>query len=166
MDIEEEFAVKAQALQMMRERILKEVKELEGKVNDLVHRNDGELEKALGQAQEKLGSLVEVAGMEQDKQVEALNRLNDEVERALQEGEDALRLFEEMKASREGEIQALKREIDNADLAIADQLRAAKKELTSTHEQMLAGIRGETQDRIQMLEEMAQAVRDEYRNST
>jgi len=163
MDIEEEFEVKRQALELMKGRTAQELDELRDKVKEASHKFDDDLERVLFQTQKQMQTLVDAATGEDTKQQAAVGDLEAAVERALHEGQEALRQFEEMKASRQMEFQTLRQAIDYASFDLDENLTATKKALRTTSEQMITYIKDETKTRVQRFEDLSVSVRNEFR---
>lgn len=163
MELEEEFEVKRQALELMKGRTMQELEELKDKAMKAAHKSDEDLDKALFRTQEQMKALVNAVTGEDSKQQAALGNLEAEVEKALQAGEVALQQFEDMKTSRQAEFQALRRAIDDASFDVDDHLTTAKRDLRQTKDVMLDYIKRETKMRVEKFEELSVSVRSEYR---
>jgi hypothetical protein len=163
MDIEEEFEVKRQALELMKERIGNELRQLREKIEKAAHKTDEDMEKALTRAQEQLQALVDTVTAEDSKQQTAVEDLGMSVQRAVEEGRQALELFENMKASRQEEFRMLRQAIDDTSFDVDDHLTNAKRDLRNTREEMLSYIQQETKTRVQRFEELSLSVRNEFR---
>ena len=163
MDIEEEFEVKRQALELMKERIRNEQRQLKEKIEKAAHKTDEDMEKALLRAQDQMQALVEAVTGEDSKQQTTVEDLGVIVQRAVEEGQEALNLFENMKASRQAEFQTLRQDIDSASFDVDDHLTNAKRDLRNTREEMLSYIQQETKTRVQHFEELSLSVRNEFR---
>ena len=149
--------MKRQALELMKGRSW-----VNSKVKEASHKFDEDLERALFRAQEQMRTLVAATG-EDIKQQAAVGDLEAAVERALHEGQEALRQFEEMKASRQMEFQTLRQAIDYASFDLDENLTATKKALRTTSEQMITYIKDETKTRVQRFEDLSVSVRNEFR---
>lgn len=163
MDIEEEFEVKRQALALMKDRTENELLELRAKLEKAAHKTDEDMGKVLLRAQEQMQAIVNAVTGEDSKQQTALEDLGVIVQRAVEEGQQALERFEEMKASRQEEFQTLGRAVDSASFDVDDNLTQAKRDLRETREKMISYIQQEAKTRVQRFEEMSQSVRDEFR---
>lgn len=163
MDISEEFEARRLALQLMRRRTQRELKQLQRKVIETAHRSDEAMETALQRAQEQMTALVTAASDADNQQNLEVEQLGEQVQKALLEGQGLLQQFEEVKASRAREMQLLNAAIELKSLDVEDQFMQAKRDIRTAFEQLAADAKSQIRDKVLLLEGLSKSVRDNFR---